>query len=214
LSSNRIVYLFYICRFIIFMLLSFFIVFITVTPLPHAAQRRKRLSDMLGWVDGGVMMRKTILANDDAVTKPVGGVWLDLEKIARVEISSEDAAFPIEHALGAAATTGWRAAGTGPQTVRIHFDDPQAVRRIQVHVIDRATERSQEFAIFAETDGGRREVVRQQFSFSPGGSTEEIEDYSVELNGVTMVELKIDPDRSHDPKQSQNYASLQSLRLG
>jgi hypothetical protein len=141
-------------------------------------------------------------------------VWLDLETMARVEISSEDAAFPIEHALGVAATTGWRAAVTGPQVVRIYFDAPQKVRRIQVHVIERAAERSQEFAIFAETESGRREVVRQQFTFSPGGSSDEIEDYSVELDGVTMVELKIDPDRSHDPKLSRHYASLQSLRLG
>jgi len=158
-------------------------------------------------------MRKTIVGAEDAV-KAAGGPWLDLETMARVEISSEDAAFPIEQALGAAASTGWRAAGTGPQVVRIYFDAPQKVRRIQVHVIERMAERSQEFAIFAETEDGRREVVRQQFTFSPGGSTEEIEDYSVELDGVTMVELKIDPDRSHDPKMSQHYASLQSLRLG
>jgi hypothetical protein len=159
-------------------------------------------------------MRKTIVGAEDAVKTAVGGAWLDLETIARVEISSEDAASPIEQALGAAATTGWRAAGTGPQVVRIYFDAPQKVRRIQVHVIERVAERSQEFAIFAEMEGGRREVVRQQFTFSPGGSSEEIEDYSVELDGVTMVELKIDPDRSHDPKMSQHYASLQSLRLG
>ena len=159
-------------------------------------------------------MRKTILAGEDAVTVPAGGAWLDLEAVARVEISSEDAMFPVEHALGTDATTGWRAAGTGPQVIRLRFDAPQKIRRIQVHVIERVAERSQEFAIFAEADGGRREVVRQQFTFSPGGSTEEIEDYSVELNRVTMVELKIDPDRSHDPKLSQNYASLQSLRLG
>lgn len=158
-------------------------------------------------------MRKTILAAGDAV-KAAGGAWLDLEKLARVEISSEDAVFPIEHALGAAATTGWRAAGTGPQVVRVCFDTPQAIRRIQVHVIERAAERSQEFAIFVESAGGRREVVRQQFTFSPGGSTEEIEDYQVELNGVTTLELQIDPDRSHDPKLSRSYASLHSLRLG
>jgi len=162
-------------------------------------------------------MRKTIVGAEDTVKSPSDGVWLDLETMARVEISSEDAAFPIEHALGVAATTGWRAAVTGPQVVRIYFDAPQKVRRIQVHVIERMAERSQEFAIFAEMEGGRREVVRQQFTFSPGGSggsTEEIEDYFVELDGVTMVELKIDPDRSHDPKLSQHYASLQSLRLG
>ncbi|MEO6983159.1 MAG: hypothetical protein ABI072_08590 [Edaphobacter sp.] len=159
-------------------------------------------------------MRKTILASTDAVTTPMDGAWLDLDKIARVEISSEDAMFPIEHALGTASTTGWRAAGTGPQVMRIVFDTPERIQRIQVHVIERVAERSQEFAIFAEMEGGRREVVRQQFVFSPGGSTEEIENFSVDLNGVTMMELKIDPDRSHDPALSRNYASLQSLRLG
>jgi hypothetical protein len=55
--------------------------------------------------------------------------------------------------------------------------------------------------------------VRQQWSFSPNGSTEEIEDYAMSLNGITTLEVRIDPDRSHDPKQSQNYASLQSLKL-
>ena len=57
------------------------------------------------------------------------------------------------------------------------------------------------------------EVVRQQWNFSPHGTTEELEDYTVDLSGVTAVELRIDPDRSHDPTQSQNYASLQSLKL-
>jgi hypothetical protein len=159
-------------------------------------------------------MRKTVLVTDDVVKAPTGGAWLDLEKLVQVEISSEDASFPIEGALGATATTGWRAATTGPQLIRLRFDEPQKIRRIQLHVIERSAERSQELAIFAEMDGGRREVVRQQFSFSPGGSTEEIEDYSVELNGVTALELKIDPDRSHDPKQSWSHASLQSLRVG
>jgi hypothetical protein len=57
------------------------------------------------------------------------------------------------------------------------------------------------------------EVVRQQWSFSPNGATEETEDYTVTLSGITTLELRIDPDRSHDPKQSQHYASLQTLKL-
>jgi hypothetical protein len=74
--------------------------------------------------------------------------------------------------------------------------------------------RSQEFAICATNDGGElREVVRQQFTFSPGGSTEEIEDYAVALDAVTQLEIRIDPDRAHDPAHSQNYASLQSLHI-
>jgi hypothetical protein len=167
---------------------------------------------MLGWVDGGRMMRKSVVATGDAKV-PAAGEWLDLEKIAQVEISSEDAAFPIENALGTTATTGWRAAATGPQVIRLRFDEPQSIRRIQLHFVDKAAERSQEFALFAGSSAEMREVLRQQWSFSPSGSTEEIEDYTVDLHGVTTLELKIDPDRSHDPKQSKNYASLQSLRL-
>ena len=159
-------------------------------------------------------MRKTTISNEPVANVPKGGKWLDLETLAQVEISSENANFPIEHALGAAATSGWRAATKGPQVIRILFDTPVAVRRIQVHIVDREAERSQEFAIFADVDGQKRDVVRQQFSFSPGGSTEEIEDYTVDLNAVTMMEMKIDPDRSHDPKASQHYAVLQSLKVG
>ena len=104
-------------------------------------------------------------------------------------------------------------ATTGPQVIRLLFDEPLAIRRIQLHFVDKAAERSQEFAVFAGAGAELREVVRQQWNFSPHGTTEEIEDYTVDLSGVTVLELRIDPDRSHDPKQSQHYASLQSLRL-
>ena len=158
-------------------------------------------------------MRKSIVSPSAAAVTPIRDNWRDLERIARVEITSEDPAFPIEHALGKTETTGWRAEGTGPQVIRLHFDEPQTIHRIQLHIIEKAAERSQEFAIYAGSGAELREVVRQQFTFSPGGSTEEIEDYTVDLDRVTVLELKIDPDRSHDPKQSQSYASLQSLRL-
>jgi hypothetical protein len=145
-------------------------------------------------------MRKSIVSPSAAATTPISDLWRDLERIARVEISSEDEQFPIERALGKKETTGWRAAETGPQLIRLHF-------------VDRAAERSQEFAVYAGAGPELKEVVRQQWSFSPHGSTEEIEEYTVNLSGITTLELRIDPDRSHDPKQSQNYASLQSLKL-
>jgi hypothetical protein len=158
-------------------------------------------------------MRKSIITPNAATAPPIGALWRDLERIARVEITSEAEDFPIEHALGKAATTGWRAAVTGPQVIRLHFDEPLKIQRIQLHFVDRVAERSQEFALFAGSGKELREVVRQQWNFSPHGTTEEIEDYTVELSGVTVLELRIDPDRSHDPKLSQNYASLQSLKL-
>jgi hypothetical protein len=158
-------------------------------------------------------MRKSIVSPSAAAATPISDVWRDLERIARVEISSEDEQFPIEHALGKHATTGWRAAGTGPQLIRLHFDEPLTIRRLQLHFVDKAAERSQEFAVFAGAGAELKEVVRQQWTFSPQGSTEEIEDYPVSLSGITTLELRIDPDRSHDPKQSDAYASLQSLKL-
>lgn len=158
-------------------------------------------------------MRKKLVSTEEAGSVVAGGEWLDIENIAQVELTSEDPASPIEHALGKTVTTGWRAAGTGPQVIRLLFDKPQRIRRIQVHFVDRSSERAQEFAIFAQVGDTLREVKRQQWNFSPHGTTEELEDYKVELDGVTALELRIDPDRSHDPKQSRHVASLQSLRL-
>jgi hypothetical protein len=59
--------------------------------------------------------------------------------------------------------------------------------------------------------GGRsfREVVRQQYNFSPAGATREAEDYEVALDGVTALELVITPDVSGGPAR----ASLERLRL-
>ena len=158
-------------------------------------------------------MRKSIVSPTAATNAPIADLWRDVERIARVEITSEDEAFPIEHALGKALTTGWRAGATGPQVIKLFFDEPQSIRRIQLHFVDRAAERSQEFAVFAGSASELSEVVRQQWNFSPHGNSEEIENYTVDLHHITTLELRIDPDRSHDPAQSQHYASLQSLKI-
>jgi hypothetical protein len=156
-------------------------------------------------------VRKSLISPIEATSSD--SEWLDLEKIAEVQLTSEDPAFPIEHAMGKTEQNGWRAAGTGPQIIRLLFDAPQQLRRIQLHFVDRDVERTQEFALLALTGNTLHEVVRQQWNFSPNGTTEELEDYTVALDGVAALELRIDPDRSHDPKQSQHVASLQRLRL-
>lgn len=171
-------------------------------------------SDMLASVPKGAnAMRKSIVSPTAATVVAHREIWRDLERIARVEITSEDTLFPIEHALGKTPTTGWRAANTGPQVIRLHFDEPLTIRRIQLHFVDRAAERSQEFVLRAGEGSQLRDVVRQQYTFSPHGATEELEDLQVELDHISTLELHIDPDRSHDPAQSQHYASLQSLKL-
>jgi hypothetical protein len=157
-------------------------------------------------------MRKSIVSPNATTNTPIADNWRDLERIARVEITSEDPAFPIENAFGKAATTGWRAAETGPQVIKLFFDEPQAIRRIQLHFVDSA-ERSQEIALYAGTGAELREIVRQQWNFSPNGTTEELEDYTVDLHTITALELRIDPDRSHNPAESKHYATLQTLKL-
>jgi hypothetical protein len=159
-------------------------------------------------------MRKEIIGHS---TKPEKSHeeadWLDLEPIARVELTSEDPAFPIENALGTNPERneiGWRAATPGPQTIALIFTVPTHLRRIFMHFIERETEREQEFVLrYSSAKETAREIVRQQWNFSPTGSTQEIEDYTVDLEGVTKLELVIDPDRG----RGHARATLNALRL-
>lgn len=155
-------------------------------------------------------MRKAILSPNVDHAAPSSDRWLNLEELASVEVSSEDPLYPFEDALHGTARGGWKAAAPGPQAIRLTFDQPQSIRRIRLEFREDGPERVQEFALYAMTaNQARKEVLRQQWTFSPGGSTQEIEDYPVELAAVTAIELQIDPGR-HD---KQKIASLQSIAL-
>ena len=136
--------------------------------------------------------------------------WLDLEGVATVEVTSEEKEFPIESALLAGDQKGWRAAVPGPQTIRMLFDRPQRLTRIWLSFED-ATTRTQEFVLRYSADAGAsfRDIVRQQWNFNAADGAREMEDYSVELPNVTVLELVIVPDISKGPAR----ASLLSLRL-
>jgi hypothetical protein len=137
--------------------------------------------------------------------------WLDLEAMAQVELTSEDPARPIEGALLPNGQPGWRAAEPGTQSIRLLFHQPQQLRRIRLRFDEPASERTQEFALRWSPDGGRssRELIRQQYSFSPDGSTSEVEDLNVDLRSVTALELTINPDQG----RGQAYAGLAEWRL-
>jgi hypothetical protein len=156
-------------------------------------------------------MRKSIVSIPKTPGSPTStGQWLDLAQIASVEISSEDAQHPFENALEGGTGGGWRAADPGPQVIRLTFDQPQSIRRIRLEFREERNPRSQEFAVFASSATyQRREVVRQQWGFSPGNSAVEVEDYSVDLPAVSVLELEIDPGR-HD---KQAIATLQSIAI-
>lgn len=156
------------------------------------------------------MRKRTIGHGPPEVTSAEPG-WLDLELLAQVEITSEAADYPIESALIPGMGPGWRAAQPGEQTIRLLFDEPQNLRRIHLIFHEGEQERTQEFVLRWSSDGGQsyREIVRQQFNFSPPGATREVEDYEIALPGVTTLELKIAPDISRGGAR----ASLAQLRL-
>lgn len=156
-------------------------------------------------------MRKRLIARifQDNPTKNL--TWLELENLVEVELTSEDAAYPIESALIPGEGPGWRAATPGKQTIRLLFEEPQRLQRIRLGFSETAAERTQEFVLRWSADGGRsfREIVRQQWNFSPEGSNTEFEDYEVDLTGVTTLELTLIPDIGGRPE----IASLAELRL-
>src|SRR3989304_2082658 len=156
-------------------------------------------------------MRKRVIAAAQQDAAPADRDWLSLEGLAEVEITSEDAAHPIESALLPGAGSGWRAAGPGKQTIRLRFADPQRLRRIRLEFVEPDAERTQEYVLRWSPDGGQsfREIVRQQWNFSPGGATSETEDLRVELAGVTVLELSITPDIGGQSA----VASVAKLRL-
>ena len=158
-------------------------------------------------------MRKKISSPLPAVIPRAGQeTSIDLERLAQVELTSEDAVYPIESALIPGAGPGWRAAQPGQQAIRILFDEPQRLRRILLVFEERERARTQEFVLRWSADGGRtyREIVRQQYSFSPPGTTREVENYVAELEGVNVLELTLIPDVGG----GDSRASLTMMRLG
>jgi len=145
-----------------------------------------------------------------ASVAPLSGTWLDLGVLADVELTSEDAAHPVEAALVSGDGSGWLASEPGTQSIRLVFHSPQRLRRIRLRFDEAEAERTQEFTLRWSPDGGRtfREVVRQQYTFSPAGATSEVEDLTVDLAAVTALELTIIPDQ-----HGRAYASLAEWRL-
>ena len=156
------------------------------------------------------MMRKRLMPHPRdvaAASQPL----LDVAALAQVELTSEDPACPIDAALRPSPTPGWRAAEPGAQRIRLVFDHPQALHRLRLVFAEPQQARTQEFVVRWSADGGQsyREVVRQQYTFSPPGTVHEVEEYQVPLQGVTHVELCIVPDI----QGGDAYATLEEMRL-
>src|SRR5213083_590648 len=156
-------------------------------------------------------MPKRLITPTPETVRSRGEGWLEIERVAIVEITSEEKDYPVEAAFVSGETPGWRAAEPGPQTIRLVFDQPQTLKRISLVFEENKIPRTQEFVLRWSSDGGSsfREIVRQQWNFSPPETKREVEEYQVELSNVTTLELIVVPNMSG----GTDRASLKNLCL-
>ena len=138
--------------------------------------------------------------------------WINLQELAEVEVTSEADGYPVEAAFSFGGGPGWRAASPGKQRIRLTFDHPQSIHSIRLRFNEFDVARTQEFTLrwSGSSSGPLLEIVRQQWNFSPDGSTTETEDYVVDLQAVSILELAIDPDRG----AGAALATLADWRVG
>lgn len=99
----------------------------------------------------------------------------------------------------------------GEQVIRLLFDEPTRLRSIEVRFDEHGAARTQEFVLRWSPDRGRTysEIVRQQYTFSPPGTTREVEHFAVDIQAATTLELRVIPDIGGGSAR----ASLTRLRL-
>jgi hypothetical protein len=138
----------------------------------------------------------------------------DIAAVATVMVTSETPDNPIDNAFDGQHGPGasrWVAGEPGDQTLIVAFDTPEMLRQICVEVEEPDVSRVQELHMAISCDGGAtyRDLLRQEYNFSPSGATFEREEWAVGAEGVTHVRLLIRPDKGGKPCR----ATLTSLVL-
>ena len=139
---------------------------------------------------------------------------IDIARLALLAYSSEDPDHPLEHLLDGRSGRGgtrWASArANATERIVLEFDHSQRISRLVYEVEECSQERTQEVRIEVSTDGGRtyRQVLAQDYTFSPRGATFQHEDLRLDLVGVSHLRLTITPN-----KGGSGAATLTSLRL-
>jgi hypothetical protein len=152
------------------------------------------------------MLRKQILTDRPGVPVAWPGEK-DIAALATVLVTSEASDHPIDHAFdGSRGPSGsrWVAGEPGEQTLILAFDTPQMIQTIRLEVEEQDVLRTQEFSLAISRDGGHtyQELLRQEYTFSPPGTTFEREEWRVMAEGVTHLRLVIRPDKGGGPARA------------
>jgi hypothetical protein len=156
------------------------------------------------------VVRKQIIAGPPGAPESPGILRpesRDIAGLATVLLTSESADHPVDHLFDGRDGPGgtrWVAAAPGEQTLILAFDAPQTIREVSIETEERHASRTQVLVLSLSRDGGRayREVLRQEFTFSPPSTTFQREEWSVPAEGVTHLRLVIQPDKGHAPHQA------------
>jgi hypothetical protein len=158
-------------------------------------------------------LRKRPLEADAATSVRAAGE-IDIAGSATIAYSSENPAHSVEHMLdGRCGPGATRWISARPDTVEhivVEFDRPQAISRLVYEVEEAIRERTQEVRVEVSEDGGRsyRQILVQEYNFSPGGATYQREEQRFNLLQVTHLGLTIVPN-----KCGSGTATLTALRL-
>ena len=160
------------------------------------------------------MLRKLIIKPHPATPDTTTGE-IDIASVATVQVTSESPEHPIDHVFDehrGPGGTRWIAGEPGEQTVILAFDTPQDDQPdLSWKSRSRKSLARRNSSLSFSCDGGRtyRELLRQEYNFSPAGTTFEREDWAVSAQGVTHLRLVIKPDKGGKPCR----ATLTSLVL-
>jgi hypothetical protein len=159
------------------------------------------------------MLRKYLLKDSPAERVAAPGEK-DIVALATVGVTSETADHPIDNAFDNHRGPGgsrWVAGKPGPQRLLLTFDAPQTLRRLCLEVEERDVSRTQEIQVAISRDGGHtyQTLLRQEYTFSPPGTTFEREEWAISVENVTHLQLVITPDKG----DSSCYATLTTLAL-
>lgn len=160
-------------------------------------------------------MRKKIVPRDGPPGEPaMKGSGLDVASLATVLATSESESHPLEHAFDGRDGPGgtqWVAGETGDQTITLEFDTPQRIQRVTIEIEETEVDRTQEIELAVSADGGGsyHSLLRQEYTFSPTGSTFQRESWRLPEGSISHLRLWIRPDRSGKSAP----ARLTSLRI-
>jgi len=160
-----------------------------------------------------MMLRKQILT-EWPVSSGTRAAEKEIATIATVWVTSEAVDNPIDYAFDNRRGPGgsrWVAAEPGEQRLILAFDQPQGLHTITVEVEEPEVSRTQELQVGVSTDGGQtfQELRRQEYTFSPPGTTFEREEWAIAVTSVTHLQVIIIPDKGGRPCR----ATLTTLAL-